>query len=65
MQLLAIVCEIAWVGGMSFIMFFVLKKLGMLRVSQEDEQLGADVSKHGGKAYPDQSETKTQAVASA
>ena len=47
----ALGAEIAWVGGMSFLMFFPLKKLGMLRVSAEIEAAGMDVSKHGGSAY--------------
>ena len=50
----AIVClfaEIAWVGGMSLVMFFPLKKMGILRVSAEIEAAGMDVSKHGGAAY--------------
>ena len=41
----------AWVGGLSFIMFFVLKMTGLLRVSQDIEEMGMDVSKHGGTAY--------------
>jgi len=36
---------------MSFIMFFPLKKAGLLRVSAEVEAAGMDVSKHGGEAY--------------
>ena len=50
----AIVCllaEIGWVCGMSFLMFFPLKKMGLLRVSAEVEAAGMDVSKHGGSAY--------------
>jgi Amt family ammonium transporter len=43
---------IAWVGGTSFIMFFCLKKLNILRVSFEVERAGMDTSKHGGSAYP-------------
>ena len=34
-------------------MFMVLKLAGILRVSEEDERVGADVSKHGGEAYPE------------
>jgi Amt family ammonium transporter len=47
----ALIAEIAWVGGMSFIMFFALKMSGLLRVSQDIEEMGMDVSKHGGTAY--------------
>jgi Amt family ammonium transporter len=46
-----LLATIAWVGGLSFIMFFSLKKMGILRVSAEMEAAGMDVSKHGGVAY--------------
>lgn len=42
---------IGWVSILSLIMFFLLKKLGLLRVSAEIEAAGMDVSKHGGNAY--------------
>jgi len=49
---LATLCaEIVWVGGTSFLLFFGLKMAGMLRVSQEIEEAGMDISKHGGAAY--------------
>ena len=47
----ALFAEIAWVGLMSFLMFFPLKMMGVLRVSAEIEAAGMDVSKHGGAAY--------------
>ena len=47
----ALCAEIAWVAGMSAIMFFILKAAGILRVSAEMEEAGMDVSKHGGPAY--------------
>ena len=31
--------------------FFALKMSGLLRVSQDIEEMGMDVSKHGGTAY--------------
>ena len=46
-----LVAEIAWVGGMSFLMFFALKQAGLLRVPPEVEEAGMDISKHGGTAY--------------
>ena len=36
---------------MSSILFLILKLTGILRVSQEIEEAGMDVSKHGGTAY--------------
>jgi len=46
-----LICIIAWVGLWSVLMFFTLKKIGILRVSAEMEAAGMDVSKHGGSAY--------------
>ena len=36
-----------WTG----ILFAILKAVGKLRISPEEEQAGLDVSKHGGSAY--------------
>jgi len=47
----ALIAEIAWVGGTSFLMFSALKMAGLLRVSSEVEEAGMDISKHGGTAY--------------
>jgi len=46
----------AWTVATSGIMFGTLKFLGWLRVSEEEEELGMDISHHGGKAYPDDDE---------
>ena len=46
-----LLATIAWVCSLSFLMFFALKKMGLLRVSAEVEAAGMDVSKHGGNAY--------------
>merc|ERR1711988_782428 len=43
--------EIAWVGTMSLILFGSLKAAKVLRVSEEVEDAGMDISKHGGTAY--------------
>eukprot|EP00899_Mesostigma_viride_P021599 jgi/Mesvir1/29440/Mv23021-RA.1 len=50
-QMLGIVVIIAWTVGLIAPLFFVLSKLGVLRVSEQDERVGMDVSKHGGSAY--------------
>ena len=47
-QLLAIVCVIAWVGGTSSIIFYILKRLGLLRVDQAIEIIGLDIAEMGG-----------------
>mmetsp|Transcript_48593 Transcript_48593/g.80710 ORF Transcript_48593/g.80710 Transcript_48593/m.80710 type:complete len:404 (-) Transcript_48593:590-1801(-) len=49
--LVTLIAEIAWVGGMSCILFIPMKFAGILRVSAEVEEAGMDVSKHGGSAY--------------
>lgn len=43
---------VLWAFVTMLILFSVLKALGMLRVSAEDEQAGLDVSEHGMHAYP-------------
>jgi len=47
----ALIVEIAWVGTLSFLMFFGLSKAKLLRVTDEEEDAGMDSSKHGGTAY--------------
>ncbi|KAH3883459.1 hypothetical protein DPMN_007416 [Dreissena polymorpha] len=42
----------AWVATLSFILFFSLKKLHILRVPFEYELKGLDIPKHGETAYP-------------
>ncbi|CAK0739452.1 hypothetical protein CVIRNUC_001167 [Coccomyxa viridis] len=41
-----------WTFAMMAPFFYVLKLCGLLRISPEEEELGADISKHGGSAYP-------------
>jgi Amt family ammonium transporter len=50
-QLVALLIEIAWVGSLSSALFWGLRLAGILRVSEEIEMAGMDVSKHGGAAY--------------
>jgi Amt family ammonium transporter len=53
-ELVGLIIEIVWVGGMSCLLFGGLKVTGMLRVSKEIEEAGLDSSKHGGRAYTTQ-----------
>ena len=50
-QLLGVLVEILWVGCMSSILFFSLSFAGLLRVSEEEEMNGLDLSEHEGPAY--------------
>lgn len=50
-QCLGAVSIAVWTCGISFILFSTLKVLGMLRVPQEEEITGLDISHHGGAAY--------------
>eukprot|EP00898_Chlorokybus_atmophyticus_P004244 jgi/Chlat1/4820/Chrsp31S04797 len=52
-QLMGIVVIAAWTSALMFILFFGLHKLHLLRIPPEQEEVGIDVSKHGGHAYPD------------
>lgn len=49
--LIAILSVFAWVSVTTFMLFSVLKKLQILRISMHEEIAGLDVSKHGGSAY--------------
>ena len=40
-----------WAFGASYILFTIIKKVGVLRVSPEEEQAGLDLSEHGVGAY--------------
>ncbi|KAK9803386.1 hypothetical protein WJX72_003452 [[Myrmecia] bisecta] len=51
MQIMGIVALCAWALGCSGLMFWLLRKYGMLRVSKTDELQGLDAALHGGYAY--------------
>ncbi|MEM6688718.1 MAG: ammonium transporter [Planctomycetota bacterium] len=51
-QIIGTVSICAWAFVTMGIVFFVLKAIGLLRVSPEEEQAGLDVSEHGMHAYP-------------
>lgn len=40
-----------WVSALMGSLFFVLHRLGLLRISAEDEMAGMDLTRHGGFAY--------------
>ena len=50
-QLIEILVITAWTGGFIGIYFFILRLLGKHRVSEQQEMMGIDLSKHGGSAY--------------
>lgn len=52
-QLLGIASIFAWVFGTSFAVWFVLKKTVGIRVSEEAEYEGVDISECGLEAYPE------------
>ena len=51
-QVIATVVICVWAFVMMSIVFAVLRSVGMLRVSAEEEQAGLDISEHGMHAYP-------------
>jgi ammonium transporter, Amt family len=50
-QLKAVIVTIVWSGVVSFIGYFIVDKVIGLRVSEEDEREGLDISSHGETAY--------------
>lgn len=53
-QLLGIICILAWTIGTMTLIFFVIKKTIGLRVSEEEELRGLDITEHGlPSAYAD------------
>ena len=52
-QLIGIVSIFAWVFVTSFIVWFVIKKIVGIRVSEEEEYEGVDISECGLEAYPE------------
>jgi Amt family ammonium transporter len=51
-QAIGTIAVVAWSFGTMLTLFVILKALGMLRVSAEDEHAGLDISEHGMHAYP-------------
>ena len=50
-QLKAVLLTIVWSGVVSFVAYFIVDKVIGLRVSEEDEREGLDISAHGETAY--------------
>jgi Amt family ammonium transporter len=45
-QVMALIVIMAWTGGLSLLIFFPLKKLGMLRLGDDFQDNGADLMEH-------------------
>lgn len=64
-QVLGVVGTFAFVAVLSFIILYVMKVTIGLRVTEEEELMGLDISEHGTYGYPEQmkliaeSESKT------
>ena len=52
-QFVGVVAVLAWCLVTGFILFYAIKAITGLRVSQEAEQAGLDYEEHGASAYPD------------
>jgi Amt family ammonium transporter len=50
-QLKAVLVTIVWSGVVSFVAYFIVDKVIGLRVTEEDEREGLDISAHGETAY--------------
>jgi Amt family ammonium transporter len=50
-QLKGVAVTLVWSGVGSLVIFGLLKVLGLLRVSEEAEQEGLDITSHGESAY--------------
>lgn len=50
-QIIGSVAIAAWAFVMCFVLFAILKAMGQLRVSPEEEEVGLDLTEHGTEAY--------------
>ncbi|KAK1260898.1 Ammonium transporter 1 member 1 [Acorus gramineus] len=50
-HVIQILVIVGWVSFTMGALFYVLKKMGLLRISAEDEMEGMDLTRHGGFAY--------------
>jgi len=51
--MIAVLCITAWTTAIMLPFFTLMKLFGLLRIPEEMELIGIDVSKHGGFAYPE------------
>lgn len=61
-NLTGVIVIATWTLGLLGALFFALKKLDLLRISPHEELIGNDVSKHGGVAYPIDTDISTERV---
>lgn len=65
-QALGVVGTFVFVAVLSFVILYVMKMVMGIRVTEEEELMGLDISEHGTYGYPEQmklitdSESKTQ-----
>jgi Amt family ammonium transporter len=52
-QAIGVIAVVIWMGVTSFVLFFILKSLGILRISDHGQAIGIDAYEHGASAYPD------------
>ena len=52
-QIVGVIAVLAWCLGTGFILFYGIKAVTGLRVTEEEEQAGLDYEEHGASAYPD------------
>jgi Amt family ammonium transporter len=53
-QVVGVIIAFSFVFGMSYIAFGVIKRVYGLRVTEEEEEAGLDISEHGMYGYPEQ-----------
>ncbi|KAK8623833.1 hypothetical protein V6N13_065196 [Hibiscus sabdariffa] len=63
-QIIQILVIVGWVSVTMGTLFYILHKLGLLRISADDEMAGMDLTRHGGLAYVyhDEGETPKQDI---
>ncbi|MBA4494454.1 ammonium transporter [Paenactinomyces guangxiensis] len=61
-QALGVTVSMVYVAAVSFLILWVMDKLTGIRVSEEEELLGLDLSEHGSYGYPEQLQTVQSAT---